>query len=103
MAERNFDDLFYVIRFTVAGELRKSSDKNLSSNSSLPNTWAPVSPSSITNGTRVSITIPRPAPGDHSRDDWKPIQGTPFIEGSRAGDDGIRRVLEMVCAAVRVN
>ena len=38
--------------------------------------------------------------GDHSRDDWKPIQGTPFVEGSRGGDDGIRRVLEMVCAAV---
>lgn len=41
--------------------------------------------------------------GDHSRDDWKPIVGTPFIEGSRAGDDGIRRVLEMVSAAVRLN
>jgi CubicO group peptidase (beta-lactamase class C family) len=39
--------------------------------------------------------------GDHSRDDWKPIQGTPFVEGSRGGDDGIRRVLEMVCAALR--
>ena len=41
--------------------------------------------------------------GDHSRDDWKPIQGTPFVEGSRGGDDGIRRVLEMVCAAVRMD
>jgi hypothetical protein len=41
--------------------------------------------------------------GDHSRDGWKPIQGTPFVEGSRGGDDGIRRVLEMVCAAVRTN
>jgi hypothetical protein len=28
----------------------------------------------------------------------KPIQGTRFVEGRRAGDDGIRRVLEMVCA-----
>ena len=43
--------------------------------------------------------IPQPEPST-ARDDWKPIQGTPFIEGSRGGDDGIRRVLEMVCAAV---
>jgi CubicO group peptidase (beta-lactamase class C family) len=43
--------------------------------------------------------VPQPEP-DHSRDDWKPIQGTPFIEGSRGGDDGLRRVVEMVCAAV---
>jgi hypothetical protein len=34
------------------------------------------------------------------RDDWKPISGTPFQEPSRGGDDGLRRVLEMVCAAV---
>ncbi len=44
--------------------------------------------------------IPQPEPS-HARDDWKPIAGTPFMEGSRAGDDGIRRVLEMVCAAVK--
>lgn len=44
--------------------------------------------------------LPQPEP-DHSRDDWKPIPGTPFNEPSRGGDDGIRRVLEMVCAAVR--
>ena len=44
-------------------------------------------------------SIPQPEPS-HARDDWKPIQGTPFIEGSRGGDDGIRRVLEMVSAAV---
>jgi CubicO group peptidase (beta-lactamase class C family) len=44
--------------------------------------------------------IPQPEPS-RDRDDWKPIQGTPFQEPSRAGDDGIRRVLEMVCAAVR--
>src|SRR5690349_17105840 len=43
--------------------------------------------------------IPQPEPS-HERDDWKPIQGTPFVEGSMGGDDGIRRVLEMVCAAV---
>lgn len=41
-----------------------------------------------------------PQPGqDHSRDDWKPIPRTPFHEGSMGGDDGIRRVLEMVCAS----
>src|SRR5260221_1252816 len=36
----------------------------------------------------------------HERDDWKPIPRTPFDDGSLGGDDGIRRVLEMVCAAV---
>ena len=44
--------------------------------------------------------LPQPEP-DFSRDDWKPIPRTPFHEGSMGGDDGIRRVLEMVCAAVR--
>ena len=44
--------------------------------------------------------LPQPEP-DHSRDNWKPIPRTPFNEGSLGGDDGIRRVLEMVCAAVR--
>jgi hypothetical protein len=43
--------------------------------------------------------LPQPKP-NRDRDDWKPIPGTPFQEGSRGGDDGIRRVLEMVCAAV---
>ncbi len=43
--------------------------------------------------------IPQPD-ANHGRDDCKPIPGTPFQEGSRAGDDGIRRVLEMVSAAV---
>jgi CubicO group peptidase (beta-lactamase class C family) len=47
-------------------------------------------------------TIPQPE-ASTVRDDWKPIQSTPFIEGSRGGDDGIRRVLEMVSAAVRLN
>jgi CubicO group peptidase (beta-lactamase class C family) len=37
---------------------------------------------------------------DHSRDNWKPIPRTPFNEGSMGGDDGLRRVLEMVSAAV---
>ncbi len=45
--------------------------------------------------------VPQPEPSQ-ARDDWKPIVGTPFIEGSRGGDDGIRRVLEMVCAAIRL-
>lgn len=45
--------------------------------------------------------LPQPE-ASHERDDWKPIPGTPFQEGSRGGDDGIRRVLEMVCAAVRL-
>ncbi len=44
--------------------------------------------------------LSQPEPG-HERDEWKPIVGTPFVEGSRAGDDGIRRVIEMVSAAVR--
>lgn len=42
--------------------------------------------------------LPQPEP-DHSRDNWKPSPRTPFNEGSLGGDDGIRRVLEMVGAA----
>jgi len=38
---------------------------------------------------------------DGSRDNWQPIPRTPFNEGSLGGDDGLRRVLEMVSAAVR--
>lgn len=45
--------------------------------------------------------VPQPKDVDTSRDDWKPIPRTPFHEGSLGGDDGLRRVLEMVCAAVR--
>lgn len=45
--------------------------------------------------------LPPPPDIDHSRDDWQPIPRTPFHEGSMGGDDGLRRVLEMVCAAVR--
>jgi hypothetical protein len=44
--------------------------------------------------------LPQPEP-DTSRDNWKPIPRTPFHEGSMGGDDGLRRVLEMVCAAIR--
>jgi len=44
--------------------------------------------------------IPQP-PYDGSRDNWKPIPQTPFHDGSMGGDNGLRRVLEMVAAAVR--
>jgi CubicO group peptidase (beta-lactamase class C family) len=37
---------------------------------------------------------------DGFRDKWQPIPRTPFNEGSLGGDDGLRRVLEMVSAAV---
>jgi len=45
-------------------------------------------------------SIPQPVP-DTSRDNWQPIPRSPFHEGSMGGDDGLRRVLEMVSAAVR--
>lgn len=45
--------------------------------------------------------IPQPFEYDRSRDNWKPIPRTPFNEGSMQGDDGLRRVLELVSAAVR--
>jgi CubicO group peptidase (beta-lactamase class C family) len=45
--------------------------------------------------------LPQPTPADDSRKDWRPIPRTPFNEGSMGGDDGLRRVLEMVSAAVR--
>jgi CubicO group peptidase (beta-lactamase class C family) len=38
---------------------------------------------------------------DGSRDNWQPTPRTPFNEGSLQGNDGLWRVLEMVCAAVR--
>ncbi|HVT72082.1 MAG TPA: serine hydrolase [Lacunisphaera sp.] len=50
----------------------------------------------------AQTTVPQPEPS-HERDDWKPIPATIFNEGSRVGDDGIRRVLEMVCGAVRLD
>ena len=43
--------------------------------------------------------LPQPEPG-HSRDNWQPIPRTPFNEGSMGGDDGLRRVLEMVSLSV---
>ena len=45
--------------------------------------------------------IPQTLTYDGSRDGWKPIPRTPFHDGTLGGDDGLRRVLEMVCAAVR--
>src|SRR5690349_18952687 len=45
--------------------------------------------------------LPQPFQYDGSRDNWRPIPRTPFNEGSMGGDDGLRRVLEMVSAAVR--
>jgi CubicO group peptidase (beta-lactamase class C family) len=44
--------------------------------------------------------LPQTAEVDHSRDDWRPIARTPFNEGSMGGDDGLRRVLEMVSASI---
>ncbi len=44
--------------------------------------------------------LPQPAQ-DTARDTWVPIPRSPFHEGSMGGDDGLRRVLEMVAAAVR--
>jgi CubicO group peptidase (beta-lactamase class C family) len=45
--------------------------------------------------------LAQPFAYDGSRDHWRPSPRTPFNEGSMGGDDGLRRVLEMVAAAVR--
>jgi CubicO group peptidase (beta-lactamase class C family) len=45
--------------------------------------------------------IPDPFVYDGSRNNWKPIARTMFNDGSMGGDDGLRRVLELVSAAVR--
>jgi CubicO group peptidase (beta-lactamase class C family) len=37
---------------------------------------------------------------DHSRDGWKPVPHDQFHDGPVGGDDGVRRLLEMVVAAV---
>ena len=39
-------------------------------------------------------------PHDHSRDGWKPALRSQFNDGPIGTDDGVRRVLEMVAAAV---
>lgn len=54
------------------------------------------------NAYREELTrIPQTLKYDGSRDGWKPIPAGPFHDGSLGGDNGLRRVLEMVCAAVR--
>ncbi len=45
--------------------------------------------------------IAQPPVNDHTRDNWQPTPRTPFNEGSLQGDDGLRRVLELCCSAVR--
>lgn len=37
---------------------------------------------------------------DHSRDDWKPVPHTQFDDGPIGGDDGVRRLLELVVSSV---
>jgi len=49
---------------------------------------------------KSSPACPQTFEYDGSRDNWKPVPG-PFHDGSLGGDNGLRRVLEMVCAAVR--
>ena len=44
--------------------------------------------------------LPQPAFTDHSRADWQPIPRTAFNDGSASGDDGLRRVLELISCAV---
>ncbi|QOV91841.1 serine hydrolase domain-containing protein [Humisphaera borealis] len=44
--------------------------------------------------------LPQPFKYDGSRDNWQPIPASPFHEGSLGGDNGLRRVLEMVSGAV---
>ena len=44
--------------------------------------------------------LSQPFEYDGSRNDWQPIPRTAFQEGSLGGDDGLRRVLELVSAAV---
>ena len=45
--------------------------------------------------------LPQSDDTDRSRDNWKPYPWTPFQDGSMGGDDGLRRVLELVCWAVK--
>ena len=43
--------------------------------------------------------LPQPEFKDFSRDNWEPIPRSHFNEGSLGGDDGLRRVLELVSMA----
>jgi CubicO group peptidase (beta-lactamase class C family) len=44
--------------------------------------------------------IPQNYKYDHSRDNWKPAARSQFSDGPIGVDDGVRRVLEMVAAAI---
>jgi CubicO group peptidase (beta-lactamase class C family) len=44
--------------------------------------------------------IPLTGEQDHSRDNWKPLPHDQFHDGPVGGDDSVRRLLEMVVAAV---
>ncbi len=44
--------------------------------------------------------LPQPEFSDKARENWQPIPRTGFNEGSLGGDDGLRRVLELVSLAV---
>lgn len=44
--------------------------------------------------------LPQPEFKDKSRENWQPIPRTGFNEGSLSGDDGLRRVLELVALSV---
>jgi hypothetical protein len=44
--------------------------------------------------------LPQPPFTDLSREGWQPIPRSAFNEGSLGGDDGLRRVLELVSMAV---
>lgn len=44
--------------------------------------------------------LPQPEFKDHSREGWQPIPRSAYNEGSLGGDDGLRRVLELVSLAV---
>jgi len=43
--------------------------------------------------------LPQSYPEDHSRENWKPSPHDQFHDGPVGGDDGVRRLLEMVSAA----
>jgi CubicO group peptidase (beta-lactamase class C family) len=45
--------------------------------------------------------LPDPFQYDGSRTNWQPVQGAPFVDPSMLGEDGLRRILQMVCAAAR--
>ncbi|NBV86015.1 MAG: class C beta-lactamase-related serine hydrolase [Verrucomicrobia bacterium] len=44
--------------------------------------------------------LPQPEFPDRTREKWEPLPRLPFQEGSLGGDDGLRRVLELVSLAV---